>query len=137
MKPINLLALALVTLLATPFQPSAQAQRRSPNSNGRNPVIAKIVREIDAKKIERTIRQLVSFGTRNTLSEQNDPNRGIGAARDWLYSEFLKAAEASGGRMTVEKRSFEQPKVDRIPQPTVLTNVVATLKGTQPEAADR
>ena len=24
---------------------------------------------------------LVSFGTRNTLSEQNDPKRGIGAAR--------------------------------------------------------
>src|SRR5688572_33177763 len=54
----------------------------------RNPGIASIVRRIDARNIERIIRQLAAFGTRNTLSEQNDPKRGIGAARDWLYAEF-------------------------------------------------
>ena len=97
----------------------------------RNRTIANIVREIDARNIEATIRKLVSFGTRNTLSEQNDPNRGIGAARDWLYAEFVKAATASGGRMTVEKQSYEQAKAPRVPQPTIVTNVVATLKGTQ------
>ncbi|HJT65613.1 MAG TPA: M28 family metallopeptidase [Pyrinomonadaceae bacterium] len=103
----------------------------------RNPAIASIVRQIDARNIERTIRQLVSFGTRNTLSEQNDPKRGVGAARDWLYAEFLKIAETSGGRMTVEKQSFEQQKAARVPQPTIITNVVARLKGSQPQAADR
>src|SRR6185369_3677100 len=97
----------------------------------RNRTIANIVREIDARNIEATIRKLVSFGTRNTLSEQNDPNRGIGAARDWLYAEFVKAAAASGDRMTVEKQSYEQAKAARVPQPTIVTNVVATLKGTQ------
>jgi hypothetical protein len=95
------------------------------------------VHEIDARNIERTIRKLVSFGTRNTLSEQNDPNRGIGAARDWLYAEFQKAAAQSNGRMTVEKQTFEQPKAARVPQPTMLTNIVATLKGTQPESEKR
>ena len=99
--------------------------------------IARIVQEIDARNIERTIRKLVSFGTRNTLSTQTDPNRGIGAARDWLFSEFSKAAEQSGGRMTVEKQTFEQPKAARVPEPTMITNVVATLKGTQPESAGR
>ena len=103
----------------------------------RNRAISNIVREIDARNIEATIRKLVSFGTRNTLSEQNDPKRGIGAARDWLYAEFLKAAEASQGRMTVEKQSYEQQKAARVPQPTMLTNIVATLKGSQPEATDR
>ena len=103
----------------------------------RNRAISNIVREIDARNIEATIRKLVSFGTRNTLSEQNDPKRGIGAARDWLYSEFLKAAAASNGRMTVEKQSFEQAKAARVPEPTMLTNIVATLKGSQPEATDR
>ena len=112
------------------------AQRRS-SPAARNRAIAGIVREIDARNIERSIRQLVSFGTRNTLSEQNDPKRGIGAARDWLYAEFLKAAEASGGRMTVEKQSYEQAKADRIPQPTIVTNIVATLRGTQPESTAR
>ena len=102
-----------------------------------NPEIARIVREIDARNIERTIRKLVSFGTRNTLSDQNDPNRGIGAARDWLFGEFQKAAEESGGRLKVEKQTFEQAKGQRVPQPTMLTNIVATLKGTQPESEKR
>src|SRR5690349_2610018 len=131
MKLRNLLVQSLILLLAT----NAFAQHRT--TPVRNRAISNIVREIDARNIEATIRKLVSFGTRNTLSEQNDPKRGIGAARDWLYSEFLKAAEASDGRMTVEKQSFEQPKAARVPQPTVLTNIVATLKGTQPESANR
>jgi hypothetical protein len=102
-----------------------------------NTQISRIVSQIDPHNIERTIRKLVSFGTRNTLSEQNNPTRGIGAARDWLYGEFMKAAQRSGGRMTVEKQTFEQPKAARVPEPTMLTNVVATLKGTQPESANR
>ena len=111
---------------------------RKPEPVGaRNPQISKLVTEISAQNIENTIRKLVSFGTRNTLSEQNDPNRGIGAARDWLYAEFQKAAAESGGRMVVEKQTFEQPKGARVPQPTMLTNIVSTLKGTQPESTDR
>ncbi len=113
---------------------AAQTKQKPPV---RNRAISNIVREIDARNIEATIRKLVSFGTRNTLSEQNDPKRGIGAARDWLYAEFLKAAEASNGRMTVEKQLYEQAKAARVPEPTIITNVVATLKGSQPEATDR
>src|SRR5438067_3620514 len=119
---------------------SSTARTRRTRGNAvaaRNPEIARIVSEINARNIENTIRKLVSFGTRNTLSEQNDPNRGIGAARDWLYAEFQKAAAQSGGGMTVEKQIFEQPKAARVPQPTTLTNIVATLKGTQPESANR
>jgi hypothetical protein len=96
-----------------------------------------IVREIDARNIESTIRKLVSSGTRNSLSEHDNPNRGIGAARDWLYAEFQKAAAQSGGRMTVEKQTFEQAKAARVPQPTMMTNIVATLKGSQAESQDR
>jgi hypothetical protein len=103
----------------------------------RNPEISRLVAQIDSRNIELTIRKLVSFGTRNTLSDQNDPKRGIGAARDWLYAEFQKAAAQSGGRMTVEKQTFEQPKAARVPVPTMLTNIVATLKGARPESADR
>src|SRR5678815_4542967 len=128
---IFLLAVNVIVVAAQTRQPT----RRS--APVRNRAISNIVREIDARNIEATIRKLVSFGTRNTLSEQNDPNRGIGAARDWLYAEFLKAAAASNGRMTVEKQSFEQPKAARVPEPKMLTNVVATLKGSQPESTDR
>ena len=115
-----------------PKQSSALRQRFT-----RNQDIARIVQEIDTRNIERIIRKLVSFGTRNTLSTQDDPNRGIGAARDWLYSELVRAAANSGGRMTVEKQAFEQQKAARVATPTVLTNVVATLKGTQAESENR
>ena len=116
---------------------STQQRRSRLASKGGNRDIPGIVAEINARNIEATIRKLVSFGTRNTLSEQNNPNRGIGAARDWLFSEFQKAAAHSGGRMTVEKQIFEQPKAARVPEPTMLTNIVATLKGSQPESANR
>ncbi len=145
--PTRLLATTVVSLLlATCFlldvkpvdAQTKQSRAARPSSAGTsNQQIAQIVREIDARNIEKTIRKLVSFGTRNTLSEQNDPNRGVGAARDWLFAEFAKVAERSGGRMTVEKQSFLQPKAARVPEPTTLTNVVATLKGTQPEAEAR
>ena len=117
--------------------PPRSPARRTQQREIRSVAVNSIVRQIDARNIERSIRQLVAFGTRNTLSEQNDPKRGIGAARDWLYAEFVKIAETSGGRMTVEKQSYEQPKAQRVPQPTIITNVVATLKGSQPEATDR
>lgn len=101
--------------------------------------VAQMLRDVDSKRIEHTIKTLVSFGTRSTLSSQDDPKRGIGAARDWLYGEFKKVAETSGGRMTVELQSFEQEpgKYARIAKPTKLTNVVATLHGTQPESEKR
>lgn len=112
-------------------------RRTAAGSYRRSEQIARIVQEIDSRNIENTIRKLVSFGTRNTLSAQDDPKRGIGAARDWLFGEFSKAAEQSGGRMTVAKQTFEQPKAARVPAPIMITNVVATLKGTQPESAGR
>lgn len=137
-------SLLLFALLFLVFSATAQTRgargtpaRTQSLTSVRQQEIAQIVQEIDARNIERTIRKLVSFGTRNTLSTQSDPNRGIGAARDWLFSEFSKAAEQSGGRMTVEKQTFEQPKAARVPQPTMVTNVVATLKGTQPESSGR
>src|ERR1044072_6944015 len=131
----SVMMMVLATNVSVALAQTRPAPRRA--APVRNRTIANVVREIDARNLEATIRKLVSFGTRNTLSEENEPKRGIGAARDWLYAEFLKAAEASGGRMTVEKQSYEQQKAQRVPQPTIVTNVVATLKGSQPEAADR
>ncbi|MDQ3322114.1 MAG: M20/M25/M40 family metallo-hydrolase, partial [Acidobacteriota bacterium] len=103
----------------------AQKPKDKPNAE-----IQKMLREVSAKNIEATIRKLVSFGTRNTLSEQNNPTRGIGAARDYLFGEFQKISQECGNCLQVEKQAFLQPKANRIPEPTILTNVVATLKGT-------
>ncbi|CAL9329913.1 hypothetical protein SUDANB6_00051 [Streptomyces sp. enrichment culture] len=88
-----------------------------------------LLKEIDPGRIEATVRKLASFGTRHTLSVQDDPVRGIGAARDWIFAEMQKYAEASGGRMTVELQSYIQEPAPRIPVATRITNVVATLRG--------
>jgi hypothetical protein len=88
-----------------------------------------ILRTVDPRRVEAIVRKLVSFGTRHTLSTQDDPNRGIGAARDWIFAEMQRYAAASGGRMTVELQSYIQPPADRIPVPTRITNVLATLRG--------
>jgi Zn-dependent M28 family amino/carboxypeptidase len=151
-RPLTLLVTYLALFISTlAIIPTTLAQRsRTPGQRRqaapsilrgakRNPDTARIVAEINAGNIERTIRKLVSFGTRSTLSAQDNPARGIGAARDWLYSEFLKISENAGGRMTVEKQGFEQApgKYQRIARSTVVTNVVATLRGTQPASENR
>lgn len=117
--------LLFVLPLIAVFAGSNLSQKPKPD-----PMIAKMLKDVSAGRIEADIRKLVSFGTRNTLSEQDNPTRGIGAARDWLFSEFEKISAACGNCLTVEKQSFTQPKAARIPEPTVLTNVFATLKGT-------
>ncbi|MEU6573357.1 M20/M25/M40 family metallo-hydrolase [Streptomyces sp. NPDC046805] len=88
-----------------------------------------LLKEIDPARIEATVRKLVSFGTRHTLSSQDDPVRGVGAARDWIAAELRSYAAESGGRMTVELQSYIQEPANRVPTATRITNVVATLRG--------
>src|SRR4051794_33790286 len=93
--------------------------------------------DISARNLRRDDLKLVGFGTRHTLSTQDDPNRGIGAARDWIKSQFDQDAAASGGRMTTELVSYIQEPASRIPVPTRITDVVATLHGTEPKPTER
>ena len=102
-----------------------------------NPQIAAVVKEISTKNIEASIRKLVSFGTRHTLSDTTSETRGIGAARRWLQAEFTRYSKDSGGRLQVTMDEFTQPPGERNPELTQLVNVVATLPGEQPEARDR
>lgn len=123
---------ALVTLC--PTSPRAQQTQLSRKLN---PRIEKIVSEISAANIEATIRKLVSFGTRHTLSDQDNSARGIGAARRWIKSEFDRYSQESGGRLQVTEDEFIQQPVNRVPQATKIVNVVATLPGAQTESRDR
>jgi hypothetical protein len=88
-----------------------------------------MLQQIDPNRIRATIEKLVSFGTRHTLSNQTDPVRGIGAARDWIASEMRIYAASSNGRMTVTVPSYIQTPDDGIPTNTVISNIVATLRG--------
>ena len=120
----------MTAILGLIFVAHGFGQTQTRSSQRPNPEVAKMVKEVSAKNIEATIRKLVSFGTRNTLSEQDNPTRGIGAARDWIFAEFQRISAECGGCLDVQKQSFVQQKANRIPEPTTLTNVFAILKGT-------
>lgn len=93
-----------------------------------------MVDEISGDNLEQYVRKLAGFHTRHNLSVQDDPVRGIGAAWNWIKAEMEKNIPASGGRLQVR---FEEYSVggqgQRIPNEIKLRNVVATLKGTDPE----
>jgi hypothetical protein len=123
---------------------SAPASESHASSAFHQPVPAEfrsMLGQMKASNLERTVDKLVSFGTRQTLSSTTDPKRGIGAARDYIFNTLQGYAAASGGRMTVQKQTFIQPKSKdpnaRNPRNTQITNIVATLKGSQPESANR
>ncbi|MFZ0760203.1 MAG: M28 family metallopeptidase [Candidatus Sulfotelmatobacter sp.] len=103
--------------------------------------IAAALRGVSAERIRANIDKLVSFGTRSTISAQDPASiaagRGIGAARDWIKSEFELYSKECGGCLEVKTDSFTEPIADRIPQPTVITNVYAVLRGTDAENARR
>ena len=125
---------ASAALAVTPVLGAGPAHAGAKPPKPVDPQLKAILREIDQRRIQATVDRLAAFGTRHTLSSQDDPVRGIGAARDWIFQELSAYAGQSGGRMTVEKQSFVQPVSSRIPTPTTITNVIATLKGgTSPE----
>ena len=86
--------------------------------------------EVDPDRIQATVLRLTQFGTRHTASSQTDPVRGIGAATAWVFEQMQAIAATSSGRMTVQQQTFVQPVSNRIPVPTPITNVIATLRGT-------
>ena len=99
----------------------------------KDPEIAAMVSEVNSDSLKSYITKLVSFGTRNTLSTQKDPKRGIGAARTWVLGRFNEFAKKSEGRMTAMiDTTTLQPDGRRIDSSFLLGNVVATLKGTDP-----
>jgi hypothetical protein len=99
----------------------------------RDPEIDKMVKEISPDSLKSYITNLVALGTRNTLSTQSDPKRGIGAARNWVLAKFNSFAKESNGRLTafIDTTTL-QPDKRRVDTLLVLGNVVATLKGSDP-----
>ena len=93
--------------------------------------------QISPENLEQADSALVGFGTRHTASSQTDPVRGIGAAAHWIFDQLQQIAATSGGSMTVQQQTFVQPVASNIPVPTTITNIIATLQGTDSTAADR
>ncbi|HLY41424.1 MAG TPA: M20/M25/M40 family metallo-hydrolase [Terracidiphilus sp.] len=112
-----------------------------------DPAIARAIRTIQPTQIQQTIKTLVGFGTRSTLSSMATdlpPGRGINAAAAWIETQFKLISQQCGGCLEVKRDEFiADPSAsgaqwgNRIPRPTRLANIYAILRGTDPDQADR
>jgi len=120
------------------FVASVRAQETPSHTD---PQIKAALNEISARQIQSDIEKLVSFRTRSTISAQDPASisagHGIGAAREWIKSEFERYSRDCGGCLEVKTDSFTQPVSERVPSPVTIANVYAVLKGTNPEDAKR
>src|SRR5450631_1719520 len=130
----------LAAVLSTAMACAAQSGKPEPKVAA-DPQIAAALRQVSAQRIQANIEKLVSFGTRLTLSAQDPASittgHGIGAAREWIKSEFERYSKDCGGCLEVKTDSFTEQPADRIPKATEITNVYAVLKGADPKQADR
>jgi hypothetical protein len=137
----SIFALLIVLFASVLYRTVLRAQDRGPEKLPADPRIAAALTQVSAQRIQANIEKLVSFQTRLTLSAQDPESikagHGIGAAREWIKSEFERYSQECGGCLEVKTDSFTESPADRIPQPTVITNVYAVLKGTDPESAKR
>jgi Zn-dependent M28 family amino/carboxypeptidase len=126
------LSASAVTAVAVPLLSGTASAGADPVADRQEPdeELRALLARIDPDRIKATVLRLVQFGTRHTASSQTDPVRGIGAATAWVFAQMQAIAATSSGRMTVQKQTFVQPVSSRIPVPTTITNVIATLKGT-------
>jgi hypothetical protein len=102
------------------------------DEKGLNPKVREIVDAVSEIRIQAIVEKLAAFGTRNTMSAQDDPARGVGAARQWIFDQlksYSPRLEVRFDKWKVKKQG------QRIFKDVDLWNVVAVLPGkTMPEA---
>ena len=90
-----------------------------------DPRIEKMLADVSDARLRQSIERLVGFGTRNTLSDTTSTTRGIGAARQWIFDELVKASP----RLQVGFDTYRLAQQGRITRPVELRNVIAVLPG--------
>lgn len=103
------------------------------NIINRDEKITSMISQISAENLEKYVRKLVGFDTRHSLSTRTNQEKGIGAACNWVKSQFESFAKVSDERLTVKLDSFfVEPDGRRITRKVLMTNPMAILKGTDP-----
>jgi len=92
-----------------------------------------IIQAVSSDRIEKDIRALANFGTRNTLSDTVSQTRGIGAARRFIKQEFDEISKSCKGCLEVSyKKDFvKKEEGARIVNDVWIVNVVAIQRGTK------
>ncbi len=92
-----------------------------------------IINAVSAERIEKDVRTLANFGTRNTFSDTVSETRGIGAARRFIKLEFEKISKDCKNCLSVyyQKDFVVKKEGERIPKDAWVVNVVTVQKGTK------
>jgi hypothetical protein len=114
---------ALVVLSVSSFGLQGAASGEPPQRL--DPLIQKIVGEISEESIVQIMKKLESLGTRHTLSDPNQPTRGVGAAWRWIHDEL----KSYSPRLDVSYDIHTIPQGGRIWREVEIRNVVAVLPG--------
>jgi Peptidase family M28 len=86
-------------------------------------------REVDEAGMRSLIEELVSCGTRNSLSSWTDPKRGAGCGRDRIVARWNEIAKSSGGKLQVTVDKFEATSARTNNKPVHMENVYGVLPG--------
>jgi hypothetical protein len=113
----------------TPFASIAQAGPLITDPQGNvieavNPDLRGLMDLVSQQNLVGYVQTLQGFNTRNTYSVADEEGQGIGAARRWLFNEFIRVGN---GRLLVEVDEFP------VNQGGVVynqQNIIATLQGT-------
>ena len=92
-----------------------------------------IINSVSADRIEKDVRTLANFGTRNTFSDTISETRGIGAARRFIKLEFDNISKDCKNCLNIfyQKDYVVKKEGERIPKDAWIVNVVAIQKGTK------
>jgi hypothetical protein len=112
-------------VLYAPTQAQQPAAAGAVTAAPLDPRIEKLVASVSEERMQQLLAKLVSFGTRNTLSDTTSPTRGIGAARQWIFDELKRTSP----RLQVSFDAFTIPPRARITREIELRNVMAVLPG--------
>ena len=130
------LLIAAVPALAqqtAPRDPAEPPQAKAQPKILPRPLGAFSRQSIDEKSMRALIHNLVSCGTRLTLSSWADPKRGIGCGRDAIVARLNEIAKDSGGKLQVVVDKFESTSERTSSKPIALENVYAILPGSDPK----
>jgi hypothetical protein len=121
-RSVALAAAALTTFVIAARPDPATAQ---PPASDLDPRIVKLVASISEEHLGATLKKLETFGTRNSLSSTDKPDKGIGAARQWILAEM----KGYSPRLQVSFDTYRVPPQGRITRELELRNVMAVLPG--------
>jgi hypothetical protein len=119
----------------SPRDPTEPQQGQSHPKPLPRPAAAISRQRVDEKSMRALIDQLVSCGTRLSLSSWSDPKRGIGCGRDHIVARLNEIAKDSGGKLQIVVDKYESASERTSGKPIALESVYAILQGSDPKLA--